>query len=60
MDKLLKEYYKIFPNARFSAEWFDLPNELKYDALKEAVEDKKDISQTKIFKIYVEKVTDAD
>ena len=60
MEELIKEYYKIFPNAVFSAEWFDLTDEVKYDVLKEAIKDKKDISQTKMFKIYVEKVTDAN
>ena len=60
MDKLLNEYYKIFPNAHFCYEWFDIPNEDKIEILKEAIKDKKDISQTKLFKKYEETVIDAE
>ena len=56
IDKLLQEYYKLFPDARLFPEWFELPDKLKIDTLKEAIRDKKDLSQTKIFKEYEEKV----
>lgn len=56
LDKLLQEYYKLFPNARMFSEWFELSDKLKIEALKEAVQDKKDLSQTKVFKKYEEKV----
>lgn len=59
MEKLLQEYYKIFPNAHFFPEWFDIPNEGKIEMLKEAIKDKKDITQTKLFKKYEETVIDA-
>ena len=55
MDKLLQEYYKLFPNARMFPEWFELSDKLKIEALK-AIRDKKDLSQTKVFKKYEEKV----
>ena len=25
MEKLLKEYYKLFPNSHFFHEWFEIP-----------------------------------
>ena len=56
MDKLLQEYYKLFPNARMFPEWFELSDKLKIETLKEAIRDKKDLSQTKVFKKYEEKV----
>ena len=56
MDKLLQEYYKLFPNARMFPEWFELSDKLKIEALKEAIRVKKDLSQTKVFKKYEEKV----
>ena len=54
MKKLLNEYYKIFPNASFFPEWFNIPKEEKIKMLKEAIKDKKDITQTKLFKKYEE------
>lgn len=59
MEKLIEEYYKIFPNAHFFPVWFDIPNEEKIEILKEAIKDKKDITQTKLFKKYEETVIDA-
>ena len=58
MDNLIKEYYKIFPGAIFPYEWFDIPNEDKVEMLKEAIKEKKDISQTKLFKKYEEGIID--
>ena len=60
MDKLIEEYYKLFPNARFFPEWFDIPTEDQIEMLKEAIKDKKDITQTKLFKKYEETVIDAE
>lgn len=60
IDKLLKEYYKLFPNARLFSEWFDLSDKLKVEALKEAIRDKKDLSQTKVFRELEEKVITND
>ena len=54
MDKLLQEYYKLFPNARMFPEWFELSDKLKIEALKEEIRDKKNLSQTKLFKKYEE------
>ena len=59
MEQLIEEYYKLFPNAHFFNEWFDIPNEEKIEMLKEAIKEKKDITQTKLFKKYEEKVIDA-
>ena len=56
MNKLLQEYYKLFPDARIFPEWFELSDKLKIETLKEAIRDKKDLSQTKVFKKYEEKV----
>ena len=56
MEKLLKEYYKIFPNANFFPEWFEIPTQEKIEMLKEAIKDKKDITQTKLFEKYEERV----
>lgn len=60
MDNLIKEYFKIFPSATFPYEWFDIPNEDKVKILKEAIKDKKDITQTKLYKNYEETVIDAE
>lgn len=56
MEKLLKEYYKLFPNANFFPEWFDIPRQEKIEILKEAIRDKKDITQTKLYEKYEERV----
>lgn len=56
MDKLLKEYYKLFPNTRFFPEWFDIPNKEKIEILKEAIKDKKNIIETKLYERYEETV----
>ena len=56
LEELIKEYYKLFPNARFFCEWFDIPTEDKIEMLKEAIKDKKDITQTKLFEEHTEKV----
>ena len=58
MDKLLSEYYKLFPNAHFCFEWFDIPQNEQMEILKECIKDKKDISQTELFKKYEETVID--
>ena len=58
LKELLKEYSKLFPNDGFFPEWFDIQNEEKIEMLKEAIKDKKDLSQTKIFEKYQEKVID--
>lgn len=60
MDKLLNEYYKLFPNATFCYEWFDIPQEEQIKILKEAIKDKKDITQTKLFEKYEETIKDAE
>lgn len=59
MENLIKEYYKLFPNAHFFPEWFNIPNEEKIEMLKEAIKDKKDITKTKLYKKYEETVIDA-
>lgn len=59
MDNLIKEYYRLFPNAYFFPEWFDIPNEEKIEMLKEAIKDKKNITETKLFKKYEETGIDA-
>jgi hypothetical protein len=57
LDELLKEYFKLFPKDNFFPEWYDASNEDKIEMLKEAIKEKKDISETKIFKEkYEEKV----
>lgn len=58
MEELIKEYYKIFPNTHFFPEWFEILKQEKIEMLKEAIKDKKDLSQTKLFKKYEEKVID--
>lgn len=47
--ELLNEYFKLFPNDGLFPEWLDAPSEDKIEMLIEAIRDKKDISQTKIF-----------
>lgn len=59
MDELLKQYFELFPNDSLFDEWFDIPKEEQIEMLKESIKDKKDISQTKLFKKYEEKVMDA-
>jgi len=56
--QLLEEYYKLFPNEQLFPEWFDISNREKIEMLNEAIKDKKDLSQTRIFDKYQEKVTD--
>lgn len=57
VKELLKEYFTLFPNDGLFPEWNDIPNEEKKEMLKEAIKDKKDIAETKIFKEkYEEKV----
>lgn len=56
MEELINKYYKIFPKAHFTPEWFDIPNKEKIEILKEAIKDKKDITQTKLYKKYEERV----
>ena len=56
LNQLIEEYYKIFPNASFCYEWFDIPQNEQIEILKEAIKDKKDITQTKLFDKYQEKV----
>lgn len=58
MEKLLQEYYKIFPNAHFCYEWFKIPKKEQIEILKEAIKDKKDITQTKLFEKYQETCID--
>ena len=60
MEELLKEYFILFPNDGLFPEWFEIPDEEKIEMLKEAIKDKKDISQTKLFKKYEETVSDDD
>lgn len=59
-DKILKdlidEYYKLFPNDGLFPEWFDIPNREKIEMLKEAIRDKKNLTETKLFKKYEEGV----
>lgn len=50
MEELLKEYFKIFPNDGLFPEWAIASKEDKIEMLKEAIKDKKDIAETKIFK----------
>ncbi len=55
--ELLNEYFKLFPNDGLFPEWLDAPSEDKIEMLKEAIKDKKDIPETKLFKEkYEEKV----
>lgn len=54
--ELLKEYYKMYPNDGLFPEWFDMTAEEKIEMLKEAIKDKKELSQTKIFSRYYERV----
>jgi len=56
IKQLLEEYYKIFPNDGLFPQWFDIPNDEKIEMLKEAIKDKKDLSQTKVFDKYCERV----
>lgn len=57
LKELLKEYSKLFPNDGFFPEWDEATNEDKIEMLNEAIKDKKDIAETKIFKEkYEEKV----
>lgn len=54
ISNLINEYYKLFPNAHFFPEWFEIPDSEKIEMLKEAIRDKKDLSQTKLFERYQE------
>lgn len=57
LKELLKEYFKLFPNDGLFPEWDEATNEDKIEMLNEAIKDKKDIAETKIFKEkYEEKV----
>ena len=57
VDDLLEEYFKQFPNDGLFPEWEEASAEDKIDMLKEAIEDKKNLSETKIFQEkYEEKV----
>ena len=56
LNQLIEEYYKLFPNAHFCYEWFDMSQNEQIKILKECIKDKKDISQTKLFEKYEEKV----
>lgn len=56
LKTLLDEYHKLFPKDHFFPEWFDIPNREKIIMLKEAIQEKKDLSQTKLFDKYQEKV----
>lgn len=55
--ELLTEYYKLFPNDGLFPEWDNINIEDKITMLTEAIKDKKDISQTKLFEDkYMEQV----
>jgi broad-specificity NMP kinase len=55
--ELLKEYFKLFPNDSLFPEWNDATDNDKQDMLKEAIKNKKSISETTLFKEkYEEKV----
>ena len=56
LKTLLDKYYKLFPNEQFFPEWFDISNREKIIMLKEAIQEKKDLSQTRLFDKYQEKV----
>lgn len=56
LKELLEEYYQLFPNDGLFPEWFEIPENEKIEMLKEAIRDKKDLSQTELFKKYEEKV----
>ena len=56
LNQLIEEYYTIFPNASFCYEWFEIPVDEQIEILKEAIKDKKDITETKLFEKYQEKV----
>lgn len=47
--ELLTEYYKLFPNDGLFPDWDDINIEDRIIMLKEAIQDKKDISKTKLF-----------
>lgn len=51
MDELLNEFFKVFSNEELFPEWADMSDEEKVKLLEEAIKDKKDLTQTKIFKI---------
>ena len=56
IDKLLEEYYKLFPRDGLFPEWDEVPNNEKKEMLEEAINEKKDISETKLFEKYQEEV----
>ena len=56
LKDLIDEYYKLFPNDELFPEWFDIPEREKIEMLKEAIRDKKDLTETKLFKKYEEGV----
>lgn len=57
IEKLLNDYFNLFPNGQLFPEWFDATKKDKIDMLKEAIKEKKDISDTKLFEEkYMEKV----
>lgn len=56
MDELLTEYFKIFPNSYLFPEWYNASDEDKKNMLKEAIKDKKHISETKTFQKYQEEI----
>ena len=58
MEELLKEYYKLFPNDGLFPEWVNMSKEEKIEMLKEAIKEKRDLTQTKLFKKYEEKIID--
>lgn len=57
VNSLLDEYFKLFPSDGLFPEWEEVTTEDKINMLKEAIEDKKNLSETKIFQEkYEEKV----
>ena len=57
VDKLLDEYFKLFPTDSLFPEWFDAKDKDKIKMLKEAIKEEKNLSETTIFKEkYEEKV----
>ena len=50
IKELLKEYYKLFPNDGLFPEWEEANYNDKVKMLKEAIEEKKNIAETNIFK----------
>lgn len=53
--KLLDDYFRLFPNDGLFPEWAEATKEEKIEMLKEAIKDRKDIPQTKIFEEKYEK-----